>query len=74
MQSKDFRIEVTLKMGFEKGGFEKGGFELVIQGVKDFSGRKTILKVTEARENTVCLPKGEKDGMVGVLGVHVDEK
>lgn len=69
MKSEDFIIEVTLKLGFENGGFE-----LMTQGVKDFSGRKTILKVTEARENTVCLQKGEKDGVVGVLGAHVDEK
>lgn len=55
-------------------GFENGGFELMIQGVKDFSGRKTILKVTEGRENTVCSQKGKKDGVVGVLGAHVDEK
>lgn len=48
MQSEDFTTEVTLKLGFENGGFE-----LMIQGVKDFYGRKNMPQVTEARENTV---------------------
>lgn len=55
MQSEDFTTEVTLKLGFENGGFE-----LMIQGVKDFYGRKNMPQVTEARENTVWLDRCEK--------------
>lgn len=46
----------------------------MVQEVKGFLGRNTISKDAETRENMVCLEKGEKDEVIGVLGAHIDEK